>query len=131
MWQSSSAVPVDLGTLGGTDGRANGINTKGAVVGVSALVGDSAEHATLWDHGAIVDLGSLGGSFSIATAINSKGEITGWSASPSGAPVFLWKNGVMTDISAGTQGNAFSINDKGQVVGVGSPGATLWSTTGK
>jgi probable HAF family extracellular repeat protein len=117
---------VDLGTLGGTNGSANGINNKGAVVGYSTFAGDLVMHATLWDHGVIVDLGALGGSFSMATAINSKDQITGWS----GTAVFLWKNGAMTDISAGTHGNAFGINDKGQVVGT-SGDATMWSTTGR
>ena len=50
-----------------------------------------------------------------ATAINDKGQITG-SMAVSGVPhVFLWENGVFTDL--GLTGSAAAINNQGAIVG--------------
>jgi probable HAF family extracellular repeat protein len=72
-----------LGTLGGSNSGANGINDSGQVVGFSQTTVDSVVyHATIWDGTALhtpTDLGTLGGSYSWANGINDSGQVVGWS----------------------------------------------------
>ncbi len=51
----------DLGTLGGTQSAAYGINNLGWVTGAANMEGDQTEHPALWRNGSIIDLGTLGG----------------------------------------------------------------------
>jgi probable HAF family extracellular repeat protein len=71
---------TDLGTLGGNDVRANGINNAGDVVGASLLSNNFDEHAFLFHHGHMYDLNDLirtGTGFTLeqAAAINKAGQI--------------------------------------------------------
>ena len=59
LWQNG--VMHDLGTLGGTFGYTNWMNSRGEVVGSSDLPGDAAAHPFLWNGHRLVDLGTLGG----------------------------------------------------------------------
>ena len=82
---SNGAMTV-LGTLGGSNSAANGINNNGQVVGNSfAVVGNSpfqTQDAFLYSNGKMIDLNSLidansGWTLVDATAINDKGQIVG------------------------------------------------------
>ncbi|MGH7182096.1 MAG: hypothetical protein ACREJN_08975, partial [Nitrospiraceae bacterium] len=64
-----------LGTLGGVENQAYGINDAGQVVG-RAIFGNSY-HAFLYSNGTIMDLGTLGGNQSIARGINDAGQVVG------------------------------------------------------
>ena len=75
-WEANRGL-VDVGTLGGVYSLANGLNSRGQVVGFSTIAGDETNHAFLWDQGVMQDLGTLGGTQSAATAINDKSEIVG------------------------------------------------------
>jgi probable HAF family extracellular repeat protein len=141
IWEKGTIQELPTAT-GDPDGYVNGINDKGQAVGGSGdCTIDSAFslHALLWQHGIPTDLGNLGGQlYSGANAINARGQVIGSSdlagdtnlfAGPfSNTHGFLWQNGVMTDVGTlpgdGTS-FAFSINNKGQVVGLGSR-AFLW-----
>jgi probable HAF family extracellular repeat protein len=122
---------TDLGTLGGTFGGANWINDAGKVVGYAATSGDASFHASAWRHGVITDLGTLPGDcFSVALALNSGSQIVGQSFSCdfSTARAFIWENGSMTDLNTLIPPNsslhlviAGNINDRGEIVGVGTP----------
>lgn len=90
-----------------------------ALISVQALAGDFT----------ITDLGSLGGlingsTYSQATAINNTGEIVGVSYVPTGSNphAFVYRNGVMTDLTPNAVGytNALGTNDNGVIVGQGS-----------
>lgn len=106
----------DLGTLGGTESRALGINDLGAVVGDSHIAGDGAKHAFCTVPGvralpvsirlaAVADLGTLGGANSTAFGINAAGQVVGESELATtliGKPIvhaFVMKAGRMTDLN--------------------------------
>lgn len=126
---STVALPVDaapaytatpLGTLGGTGGYGNGINSSGEVTGYSYTARNAAWHAVIYVGGTVRDLGTLGGAFSSGSSINANGQVAGFSAAPGNARrTFLYSNGVMTDLGTlgGTSSNGSGINASGQVTG--------------
>ena len=128
----------DLGTLGGNESFANGVNSRGQVAGVASnaipdpycYFGWGAQcHAFLWQNGVMRDLGTLGGTNSAGVFVNEAGEVAGWSDTSSmpdpitGAPpnhAFLWKDGKMRDLGTigGTQiTDLTALNERGEVAG--------------
>ncbi len=130
LWDPVNGL-TDLGTLGGGQSRALGINDAGQVVGW-AETAEGVTHAFLWNPdspnaatGTMIDIGILDNGYSsTAEDINNNGQVVGWTAynsiysGPKAA--FLWDpvNG-MTDLGTlgGLSSQAFGINDAGQVVG--------------
>jgi probable HAF family extracellular repeat protein len=120
LWQNGHMQ--DLGSLGGTLGFANDMNSSGAVAGQSDLAGDQTSHPFLWDGHTLQDLGTLGGANGGANWVNDGQEVAG-SADLPGSQVhhaFLWKHGAMTDLGT-LNGDPCSLgdamNNRGQVVG--------------
>jgi probable HAF family extracellular repeat protein len=126
---------TDLGTLVGPSGfsQAQQVNNEGQAVGTSQAA-DGTIHAVVWSHGAISDLGTLGGpgssTSSIGNGINDQGQIVGDSQEDTisnpllGFPPFfptLWDRGSVAKLGGAPSysfgGDAYSINNKGQVVG--------------
>ena len=123
---------LDLGTLGGTVGAPNALNSRGQVAGVSNLAGDTTAHPFRWTEAeGMKDLGTLGGTFGDAFWINEAGEVVGLASLPSDQVfhAFLWKDGVMTDLGTldgDLTSDAIGINSRGQVVGSsGSPNSSV------
>ena len=112
----------DLGTLGGTQSRANAINNNGQVVGWSNYTTTNGnQHAFLYSGGCMQDLGTLGGANSIAYGINNNGQVVGavWPGS-NNINAFLYSGDTMQQVLGNFSGNqnyAIGINDNGQVVG--------------
>jgi probable HAF family extracellular repeat protein len=129
---------IDLGSLGGVDGFAQGLNNRGQVIGGSSTsaapgacftngsqeFGNPGCDPFLWDPttGEMIDLSTstTGGTPETVDAINDAGEIVG--AGVFGTLLFdayVWRNGVATDL--GNLGDCFSkpsdINSHSQVVG--------------
>ncbi len=131
----SSGTIYDLGTLGGTNGAADAINTYGEVVGYSYNA-FGVPRAFLWSpttpngtSGTMQDLGTLGGFYGgTAYGINSSGQVTGTAdAGAEDYHAFLWSpttpngtTGTMQDLGTlgGVKSYGFSINTTGEVVGI-------------
>ena len=84
LWQSGSGM-TNLGTLGGADSAAYGINDTGQIVGSSGILGGPITHAFFRStDGTMTDLGVLAGYTSSAQAINNALQIVGASTSSEG-----------------------------------------------
>ncbi|MCL5745253.1 MAG: PEP-CTERM sorting domain-containing protein [Acidobacteria bacterium] len=83
-WRGDAGSPVvDLGTFGGSESWAYGLNDQGFVVGWAGKA-DGTYHAFVWDGAVMTDLGTLGGPFSSAYGINDQGTIVGWAQDQGG-----------------------------------------------
>ena len=117
---------TDLGTLGGTESKAFGINACGQVAGYATLAG-GARRPFFRPSSSLINLGVLSGD-GIATSLNNSGYVVGYSpANGSGNRAFIWHDdngnnaadaGEMKEmLPNGAVGNAEDINDNGKVVG--------------
>jgi probable HAF family extracellular repeat protein len=121
-------IMTDIGTFGGDSGLPTWMNNDGEVVGRADLP-DGGHDAFLWRNGVMTDLGVLGVS-STALQINSRHQIIGGSRiDENTVHAFLWENGgPMVDLndlippnSSLQLVNAFNINDRGEITGLGAP----------
>lgn len=132
LWTKQAGMK-DLGTLGGTNSFAQGINDNGEIVGQADTTASSHAFMSKGTAGP-QDLGTLGGSLSQANAINfddltqAASQIAGWSL-VTGDTAFhavTWDaSSNMTDLGTlgGTNSFAFGNNCIKQVVGSsGTPG---------
>ena len=147
LWRNGEII--DLGTLGGNQGGAWGINSRGQIAGDSTtsipdpycFFGTVQIRAFLWEKGKMRDLGTLGGNCAspgfvtidaAVNTLNERGQVVGASTTstipnpltgvPTWAP-FLWEEGKgMTNLGTlgGAWGGAQGINNRGQVIGQSS-----------
>ena len=115
-------TPEDLGTLGGEEATALGINHRGQIVGVSETEGDL--QGFLWEDGTLSALPpGPNAEFAYAEDINDRGVVVGWSA---GGAVLqdatVWIDGVPTRLpSLAYEAAASAINNRGEIAGGSIP----------
>jgi probable HAF family extracellular repeat protein len=106
------------------------MNDAGEVVGSAYFPGDMVRHAFVWRHGVKKDLGPPSGDICTnAFGINSEGQVVGTSGICHGAVhAVLWENGRAIDLNRVIRPNSslqlvygLSINDRGEIAGVGVP----------
>ena len=119
VWRSNALTL--LGTLGGRNSQAFGINSQNLIVG-AAQCADGARHAFLAKNDTLRDLGTLpGGTFSQAYAINAAGHCVG--VSNSTLPykhAVCWREGQIRDLGllpGGSTSSAQAINARDQIAG--------------
>ncbi len=115
---------TDLGTLGGSESYAKGLNDAGQVVGYSYLTDNRTVRAFQWSNGVLVQ--SIPFTPSIATAINNAGQVVGNAYTASGRNAAII-NG--TEIAYSSK--ALAISNNGVAVGSYDRGgaathAALW-----
>src|SRR5215471_10772693 len=142
IWRNGTMI--QLGTLGGQQSVANGLNDRGQVGGMGSntipdpfsffgvLFGSNGsgltqDRAFVWEGGVMTDIGTLGGPDAAVFDMSNAGAVglsyTNSIPNPTtGIPTvdpFLWVNGSMTDLGTlgGTFGSPEWINNPGQVVG--------------
>jgi probable HAF family extracellular repeat protein len=129
LWTVGGGRPADLGTLGGDNSAAYGVNDRGQVVGKADTALFGSTHAFLWQNGRMTDLGTLGGPNSLALRVNNRGMVIGYSETGSTTHAFLWQNGALHDLGilpGASSSEAYALNDRGQIVGASDGAAALW-----
>lgn len=141
----SSGVTLEDNTQRATlwsDGKIIQLDSSGSKSSSAALdinnygtiVGNSSNHAAVWQGATITDIGN--GLYSSAMAINDTGTIVGFSAFSRNIHAVIWSGEKLFDIGAlgGTDSIAHDINNSGEVVGISSSSrefdslAFLWSS---
>lgn len=125
---NAAYIFTDLGTLGGSNSAATGINNAGQIVGYSQSA-DSASHNIVWNGSTTTDFGTNESLY----AINNNGQVVGYSFPAIRGykqTASVW-NGT-TPTYLGTLGGALAINSSGQIAGYsytasGVLQATVWS----
>ena len=117
LWQKGNQI--ELGTFGGANSRAFGINERVDITG-TAQTTNGAFHAFLWRQGKLEDLGTLGGRNSFGHAINSAFDVAGVAETAQQLRhAFLHTGGKMRDLGTlgGLLSQANGLNEAGDVVG--------------
>jgi len=112
---NESGPLIDLGTLGGQQSLAYGINESGQIAGY-AQTASGAMHGVLWTvGGATIDLGA---GF-LGLAINNTGLTGGFSTQTQHAAIYNLSSGSITDLGTfgGTESQVSAMSDTGLVVG--------------
>ena len=121
LWQNEHMI--DLGTLGGVESRALGLNNRGQVIGDSETsLNDKNTHAFLWQQGKMTGIQPayhMGGN-SYGIDINKNGYVLGWIYSQDDEVSFIGKHNRIKLLPSPEGLRSFrarDINDRNVVVG--------------
>ncbi|MCA1618171.1 MAG: DUF4214 domain-containing protein [Acidobacteria bacterium] len=119
--QAVTYTVTDLGTLGGAQSTALGLDECGKVVGESNPTGSTSFHPYFWNGATMTDLGTFGGQSGSASAVNVAGRVAGSAqTATSEQRPFIWTLATGTKADLGTPGTgaaAYDINESNQIVG--------------
>jgi|SRR5215469_2554059 len=131
IWEGGKITDLNTETTGGNLVTANALSDSGEIIGTATFAGRPISDAYLWRKGIARDLGTVDDDcFSEAFGINSRDQIVGqsFSCATNFPRTFLWENGAMIDLNtlAGPNSSlqlveAFAINDRGEIGGIGVP----------
>ena len=130
-----------IGTFGGVESSAGGLNDAGQVAGIAPNADETALGFRWSETGGLVALGTFGGAAVLPSAINRHGQLTGWASNddPAGTPraIFWSEAGGARDLGALGPGATFgeAINDAGMIAGSspapdGRDHAFVWTAAG-
>ncbi len=137
VWRNGQ-IDTYLGAVGGVDTVPEAINDSGVVVGTAQSSDPyGPSNALRWSQGVAQDLGNLDWPWSEAHDVNSAGQIVGWARywpwNPDAMYLpCLWENGTIRqlDVSPAVDGygggQAWAINEAGQIVGTLNGAAVFW-----
>ena len=118
-WPEPTGPPTytitPLGTLGGVEGIAFGINNYGDIVGEAGAL-DGKRHAALWTDGQVIDNGPYGGTY--ALEINNLQQVI--INDSTGTRAYLWQDREcvqLPGLNPADSAYAEGINDAGHIVG--------------
>jgi probable HAF family extracellular repeat protein len=115
-----NGVITDIGTLGGPDALAHGINDLGTITGIADLA-DGSDSAFLYSYGMMRNLGGLGGTYGEGNDVNDLEVVAGDSNLTGDATyhAFLWEKGSLKDLGTlgGSNSLAISVNVFGETTG--------------
>jgi probable HAF family extracellular repeat protein len=120
---------LDLGVVRGMHRNFTAINNRGELAATLLNTSEKAVQAFLCANGIQRNLGTLGGSFSAAHALNNEGEVVGGALTAGNDEfhAFIFSDGAMHDLNEFIEEGsswelieAIGINDKGEIVGMGS-----------
>jgi probable HAF family extracellular repeat protein len=123
IWEKNKII--DMGNIGPGPAPVS-INNKVQVGGTYLDPATGGNRAFFWQDGVFIDLGTLPGGVSAeGGSINDRGQIVGQTCSTTSCTVFLWQNGMMTDLNAVVPATtslypfvATGINSVGEIVGL-------------
>jgi probable HAF family extracellular repeat protein len=126
---------MDLGTLGGTNSAAFGINASGEIVGQSDLSPTNANsEAFIYSGGKMQGIGFLAtnATASQANSVSDTGEVVGWSDTNVNGVLhaFSYLGGKMNDLGTlpgGVDSYANGVNIQGEIVGLSDDSAFLYA----
>jgi probable HAF family extracellular repeat protein len=120
----SDGEMIDIGSFGGYS-LALAISNTGVIVGASSDTVAGYAHAFVYRDGVMSEINPFGGpnNESYALGLNDDGVVVGEGLNATGTAFhgFIFADGLVTDIGTlpgGRNSSAFSINNKGQIVGV-------------
>lgn len=122
---------IFLGTFGGYQTIATGINESNQLVGYGQLEGTAEQHAFLYRGEQLVDLSLEEASNGWARAINEKGQIAGYISTPESVYAFCYIDGRIINIGTlfdrADRSFGSDINNSGVIVGYTcSANRTFW-----
>lgn len=125
---TSQYTITDLGTLGGNESFAYGINNAGHVTG-AADISNNTGYAFLWIDGVMTNVeawSSFIGGGSSANAVNDSGQAVGTRLVAGGnSKSFVAHDGTNLPVFSGTTSYAYDINNEGIVIGLSSGSAKM------
>lgn len=117
----TAGVAADLGTLGGLNAVATGLNDSGRIVGYSTTAGEAQTRAFIYQNGAMQAISTIpGATESYAFDISNTGYVAGTAIAGAPTRPFLWHAGTAQELPlppTRRAGSAVAVNNAGWAVG--------------